>query len=319
MPIDRRGFRNSSKRQANEGVLSVLPVLGGAIWQVMPLISPRSAQALSISSTAIKSLLAPASERAARTAQLERELRSLPFDYKFALHLLGPQVLRRALSLLAPLQPLKRRELAGRDAGWVPTEGEHWCFHSHSELEAITAAVHLAARDAGPSPLLLSATMRLDYEQTTAGPLWTAPVGLEWAGGPAADPLQLGLRVGIGPGDHAEIDLEFVSGGWSPWAETWTLNDGTLVARVTVIIAIPGREPVIIKKGVSSPEVAQDFGRRSCDAEGLEAVKEALAAAGAEGVRAVVCLGALDWQKDPPVWCPEEVQRATVTPKMVNV
>merc|ERR1711879_998672 len=70
----------------------------------------------------------------------------------------------------------------------------------------------------------------------------------EWIDGPAADPLQLGLRLVIGLGNDVDVDLEVVSGGWSPWADTWALRDETLEARVTIVAALPDGERVLVSR-----------------------------------------------------------------------
>merc|ERR1712100_511140 len=138
---------------------------------------------------------------------------------------------------LSTLRLLRLRERVGRgsDGGWAPTDQDVWRFHSHTELHSAIDSMRHAGRlfteFVDSPPLLLGLTLRRDISQPVTDTnvaadapvsetLWTAPVGLEWVEGPAADPLQLGLRLGLGPGSRAEIDLEFVSGGWSEWAVT---------------------------------------------------------------------------------------------------
>ena len=231
---------------------------------------------------------------------MAKELRSLPLGFGFPLDplaaALGPEALQRALEVLRPLQPLRRRELVGEGAGWAPTDEEPWTLRSWAEVDAVAAAARAAAAGAllqgrRRPPLLLGAVLRAGSER--GGVLSTSPVGLEWADGPAADALQLGLSLTLGPGEaDAELDLELTSGGWSPWAETWALRDGSLEARVAVAVALPGG-PCLIARGMGA-DAGGHGARADCDAAAAAALRATLA--GPEGVRAVVCIGGLCWR-----------------------
>jgi len=294
---------------------TMMPALSDTIWAVVPLASPRSLQALSATSSAVSSIMAPAQKHAAHLGSLVRELSALPFSYNFRLPVLGSEALAELLPILRPLRLLRRRELVGIGAGFVPTEADAWSFQSGAELQRFVAAVRAARagikRGLQPA-LLLGATLRLGSEQTASGPLATTSVGVEWAEGPAADPLQLGLRLVLGPGDRAEVDLELGSGGWSPWAETWSLRDGTLGARIAVAAPLPGGDQALLRQEPSDPQADAEGEQRPCEAEGVEVLRNALVEAGEAGVRAIICISGLCWRKEAPVWCPPEVQRVAV-------
>lgn len=300
-------------------------VLSAAMWNLTPLLTPLEVQSLSFASSAVKAMVLPASERAKLAEKLSRDLRALPFGFGFPLMCVSPQALAEALQVLRPLLPLRRRELVGRDAGWAPTDTEAWSFSSEDDLIEGVKAVRLARQSAVQSsrfgPLLLGATLRLDSssEQTLAAPapLWTSSVGVEWAYGPASDPMQLGVRLGLHPDGSVEIDLEIGSGAWTPWAEQWTLRENTLNACLSVVVPVQNGVMSIMRSEipeaapfrVCGDTAANQAGGWACEVQRSEALRQALVSAGEEGLRAVVCIGRVRWQKEPPEWCPAEVQR----------
>lgn len=305
--------------------IAIPAVLSAAVWNVLPLLSPRAAQSLSITAPALHSLLTPASERAKLTGQIARQLRTLPFDFDFPLPVMSPKVLQETLRALRPMRPLRRRDLVGRDAGYAPTDSETWCFRSEAELMAVVKAGDLARQGtrkqmSKSGPLLFGTTLRLDGAQTLEGPLWTSSVGLEWAYGPTADPLQLGLRLGLHADGRAEIDLDIGSGGWSPWEEHWTLREGTLTASMVVVAALPTGETATIRTEIVRETGHFEVGEEcqsnawACEIQNLPALRQAFVSAGDEGIRAVTSIGSIRWEKDPPEWCPEEVQELVLNP-----
>lgn len=318
-------------------------IIGDALSAALPFLDSADARRLSRASPTTKALLQPATRRAERASRLARKLHGLPFNYGFALQGLGPQPLTDALAVLRILQPLRRRDRVGEDGGWVPTEEDPWWFQSQAELGTIASAGRLALQGIGVSgtdvedTLVLGATLRAHAPEggaALAGTLWTEPMGVEWANGPAADPLQLGLKLGLGPGENAFVDLELTSGGWSPWAETWALRDGTLAGRVSVAAVFRDGGEVRITKGLSrwsgnpgstartadldpgggDADGSDDVEGYACQAssEGACQLREALLNAQDAGVRVVICIRALQWRKCPPVWCPPEVCRVAI-------
>lgn len=256
----------------------------------------------------LTSMMVPARERAERTGSLARELCQLPFTYIFHVPQLGSEVLSSLLPALRPLQLLRRRELVGHGAGFAPTDMEDWTFHSGVELQRYAAAARLArsSLQLGLKPsMLLGATLRLASEHVIDGALATSSVGLEWVDGPAADPLQLGLCLLLGPGEEAKVDLELGSGAWTPWAETWALRDGTLRASIAVVAPLPDGKQAILKQGLAD-------GSGHCEALGVGALRDALAEIGEAGLRVAICLTGLRWCKEAPAWCPLEVLRVAV-------
>ncbi|CAK0812272.1 unnamed protein product [Prorocentrum cordatum] len=312
MPAPRERRLDPGPRASEPPPSAAIAALGDAAWTVTSLMSPRSAKALELVSPTVHALLLPACQRVACAAELARQLRALPCSFGFPLRHLGPEVLREALAALRPLRPLRRRELVGHDAGWAPTEQEPWHFRSPAELQAFAACARAAAAGArrGQEPvLLLGAVLRRGAAAAEAEEglerLAVLPQGLEWAEGPGADPLQLGLRLSLGPGDHAEVDLELGSGGWSPWAETWSLRDGTLGARICVAAELPGGGRAVIRRAggsLGAPDAC-------CFDEGVAALQDALR--WVDGIRAAVCVSSLAWGKDAPPWCPPAVLRVT--------
>lgn len=328
-----------AKRSSHNG----FTIIGDALSAALPFLHSADAWKLSRASPATKAVLQPATRRAQRAGHLARELHDLPFSYGFALQGLGPQPLTDALAVLRSLRSLRRRDRVGEDGGWAPTEEDPWWFQSQAELGAIASAGRLALQGIGVSgadvenTLVLGATLRAHAPEggaTLAGTLWTQPMGVEWTNGPAADPLQLGLKLGLGPGENAFVDLELTSGGWSPWAETWALRDGTLAGRVSVAAVFRDRGEVLITKALSrwvgNPSSTQrttdldpgggdvlggeDAEGYACQAssEGACQLREALLDAQDAGVRVVICIRALQWRKCPPVWCPPEVCRVAI-------
>lgn len=324
---DRRLFSKASWQEHihNAGLLldTTLPsMLSAALWNVAPLLSPRAAHSLGLASPAVNVLLSPASEQAKLVRQITRDLQSLPFTFDFPLPSMSPKALKDMLSSLRPIRPLRKRELVGRDAGWVPTESEPWCFQSQEELLKIAEAERVARRRVShlpaSGPVLFGATLRIDDSQILDGPLWTSPVGVEWAYGPAADPLQLGLRLGFQSGS-VEIGLDIESGGWSPWAEQWSLVEGTLSASIVVVVPLLDGEMAIVRRDINNEDarMVEADGEdmvdcRACEVQGGAALREALLTCGTEGIRAVICIGSLRWKKDPPEWCPAELQRVVL-------
>jgi len=296
--------------------------LGDALWTLVPLVSPRCTRVLSVASPTLRSLISPAKEQAARAEQFARELSALwYFDWGFEpLHLDG-RLLEEAHTLLSPLRLLRLRERVGRgiEGGWAPTEQDIWRLRSPAELHQVLEAAHqvrgLFSECAVALPLLLGMTLRREISQArvdgnagvdvpVVGPLWTAPVGLEWVDGPAADPLQLGLRLGLGPGSKLEIDLELISGGWSEWSASWAASDGSLGAHVALVAILPGGSLVSIVQVFPN---AGNGGQSICPADCVASLVAALSE-GSEGIRMVIGLGNLRWHHGSPPWCPPEVQ-----------
>jgi len=298
----------------SSGGVTLASALGDATWAIAPLLSAVDTNALSFVSLGVRSLLVPACERVAQVRGMTKELQALPFSYRFPLQQLGLEVLAETLLLLKSLRLLRRRDLVGLGAGWAPTDDEEWGFHSSADLENFIWAAQTAKVKAQPTRqppvLLMAAVLRVAGEQLVTGPLATASVGVEWVNGPAADPLQLGIRLLLGPGERAEVDLELSSGGWSPWSETWALHDGTLTARVAVAAPLPGGGVAQIRcnhHSNTSQEANPEFG--SCEVENVNLLRETLAAAGDTGIHAVLAIGGIAWGKDGPPWCPPEVRR----------
>jgi len=272
----------------------------------------------------------PASERAKLAGEFARELRALPFQFVFPLHSVGPKQLAEMLKVLRSIRPLRRRDIVGQDAGWVPTDTDAWCFRSEEELAAVAAAWNAARQGtvlrSRSGPLLLGTTLHVGGEQRLDGPLWTASVGVEWAYGPAADPLQLGLRLGLHCDGRVEVDLDIGSGGWSPWAEHWALLEDTLTARIAIVSTLPNGEMSIIRTEIAEetqPDLGEGgtdrLGGWACEIQGCEALRHALVNAGEEGVRTVISIGSIRWQKDPPEWCPAEVRNLVLNSEPVKV
>jgi len=288
--------------------------LGDATWAIVPLMSAVDANALSFASLGVRSMLVPACERAAQVRGMTKELQALPFSYRFPLEPLGFEALAESLLLLKSLRLLRRRDLVGLGAGWAPTDEEEWGFQSSADLEQFIWAAQTAKGKAQqgrqPPALMMAAILRMAGEQLVSGPLVTTSLGVEWVNGPTADPLQLGIRLLLGPGERAEVDLELNSGGWSPWSETWALHDGTLAARVAVAAALPGGGTALICcNHHNDPLQEANTELNSCEAENVSLLKEALAAVGEAGIHATVAIGGIDWGKDGPPWFPPEVRR----------
>lgn len=297
---------------------TIVPAFSQALWTISPFLSPAGMRALRFASPTFSNMLLPVSQRASRADELARELLKLPFEYQFMLPPIGPEGLGEAAQVLRMLRPLRRWELVAQGAGCAPTELDGWCFKSRGEMaelmEAAQAAIGAAKHGSRPT-LLLAAVLRRAEEQALNGPMVTASMGLEWIEGPAADPLQLALRLAIGSDDQVKVELEVGSGAWTPWAETWALHDSTLEARVAVAAVLPGGgRSLIVQDFRGSPTEAIEGAplAEGYEAEGVAALREALATTGAEGVRAVVCIGRLSWGKDAPVWCPPDVRKVVM-------
>jgi len=288
--------------------------LGDATCAIVPLMSAVDANALSMASLGVRHMLVPACELAAKVRGMTKELQALPFAYQFPLQPLGFEALAESLLLLKSLRLLRRRDLVGLGTGWAPTDDEEWGFRSGADLERFIWAAQTARVKAQqgrqPPVLLMAAILRVAGQQLVSGPLATTSLGVEWVNGPAADPLQLGIRLLLGPGERAEVDLELSSGGWSPWSETWALHDGTLAAKVVVAAPLPGGGIALIRCNHHS-DTSQEANTEhsSCEVENINLLKETLAAAGDAGVHACVAVGGLAWGKDGPPWCPPEVRR----------
>lgn len=288
--------------------------LGDATWAIVPLMSAVDANALSFTSLGVRSMLVPACEQAAKVRGIAKELQALPFSYRFPLQPLGFEALAESLSLLKSIRLLRRRDLVGLGAGWAPTDDEEWGFQSGADLERFIWAAQTAKVKAQqgrqPPVLLMAAILRVAGEQLVSGPQATMSLGVEWVNGPAADPLQLGIRLLLGPGERAEVDLELSSGGWSPWSETWALHDNTLAARVVVATPLPDGGLALIRCNHHSDTLQEaNIGHSSCAVENINLLTETLVAAGDAGIYAAVAVGGLAWGKDGPPWCPPEVRR----------
>jgi len=322
--MDSRIFHSALLRERGAGQITLasllastgeasmlLSAMNAALWTVMPLATPRDLHAMGLASQRLRSLMSPAEERAAHVCAKARALQELPFGYDFRLRTLGMDALKEALAVLRPMRPLRRRELVARDAGFAPTEEESWCFRSKSELFELVAAGRLACkavRQGSPSGsipvLLLAATLRPDKE-TLGEALCTLPVAAEWTDGPAADPLQLGLQLKLSTATGADADLEFVSGGWSEWAETWSFQDETLEATLAIAVQLPeGGNALLVWRNGNACHEYDGHPCNSTIAKVVKALNEAHA-----GLRAVVCLAEVKWNKAPPPWCPQEIQQ----------
>lgn len=243
---------------------------------------------------------------------------------------MSPKQLAEMCKVLRSIRPLRRRDLAAKDGGWVPTDEETWDFQSAQEIFAVVAAWHLVKQNTLKKPrygpLLLGTTLRLAGEQSLQGPLWTSSVGVEWAHGPAADPLQLGLRLGFYADGRIQVDLSIGSGGWSPWAEQWALEEDTLSACITVVAILPDGEMATVRTDVCEVSTAPHTDEGStglsswaCEVRGGEALREALASRGEVGIPSLVSVGSIRWQKEPPEWCPMEIQELALNPRPVEV
>lgn len=296
---------------------AVLSALSTSLYMLAPFLSPHELKALSLASASVLPLVTPSWRRLVRAEELEQELRRLPFECHFPLAPFGPKALEEVLRVLRTLHLMRRRELVGHGAGMVPTDVEPWRFKSWAELMTLVAAARLAKRHAqneGKPALLLAGVLRQAPEQVLEGPLLTASMGLEWVEGPAADPLQLGVHLAIAADRPTKLELELGSGGWSPWSQTWTLSDRTLEAQAAVAAALPGNSVALVSRLplVPSGGVEATVDAQASEADGAAALSSALAEAGTNGVRVVVCVGELRWGKEAPVWCPPEVRKVAV-------
>ncbi|CAE8681524.1 unnamed protein product [Polarella glacialis] len=248
-----------------------LGTLGDALWAVAAVVTPRSLRELCQASRSVRCLLSPVAEQAAKIKELVRSLRALPLRFNFQLDLLGCDALEEALLFLGPILPLRRRERAGKLAGDLASE-DSLRRRSRMTLDGASAF----------QPLLL--------------------VGIEWAEGPAADPLQLGVQLRLHePGGAPTLAVELTSGGWSDWAETWSLLDGTLQ------VALPGEGHILLRQvcevtlvpGLGAPDSI-----RSCT-DMLTRPGRPYRMHCLERQRPV-CLSSLRWLKQPPPWRPSQ-------------
>lgn len=304
--------------------LPVATILNQAVWAILPYAARDDRAAITACSSVVHAAVLPAYERSVAMDAALQELRKLPFETSFPVTPFGPEALRRVLDALRQLRMLRRRELVGHGAGFAPTELEPWSFEDWDSLRAAASAAALATRSAklGAKPsLLLGAVLRRAANQPSDGSLVTSSVGLEWIDGPASEPLQLGLHIVISSAGKAKIAMEVGSGGWSPWAENWTLEDKTLEANLAVAFALPNEGHALVSRafpaavGASPPrdgsaEIGED-GDEGCHAYGISALRCALETAGGDGVRSIICIGGLAWRKAPPPWCPPDVRKVS--------
>eukprot|EP00928_Gymnodinium_smaydae_P045429 TRINITY_DN30281_c0_g1_i2.p1 TRINITY_DN30281_c0_g1~~TRINITY_DN30281_c0_g1_i2.p1 ORF type:complete len:365 (+),score=74.58 TRINITY_DN30281_c0_g1_i2:38-1096(+) len=315
-----------------EPVALLLPALSDAACLVASLVSPRTIGALDIASRAICDVLSPASAQIVRKGRLVRHLKKYPFVFDFALNSLNERQLDAALGILAGLRLLRRREHAGHGAGLVPTELDPWHVQSAADLTNIVTSARTvlqqARRLASGRALLLGSTMRA--ETISLASLTTAPVGFEWVDGPAADPLQLGITLRCGEMETAEVvaddtspgagrngsagvqlDLEMTSGGWSEWAETWSLADGSL--DLAVVVAVLTQAGTIFVEKPLGAAAFRPIAGLSSEAS-MSALHSAFVNAGEHGLHVLVGIGTLSWRGSAPAWCPAEISQLLPTP-----
>lgn len=211
--------------------------LNDALWAVALVSSPRSLRSLSHASRSVHGLLSPVAERTARMTELTRALGSLPLQFHFPLSTVSHDWLSEAVRYFGTMKILRWREKAGELAGWVPTEEETWQLQSRQALMSILACAKWTLERVAPAkPLLFGATLR---PATDSDRVTFAPLAFEWAEGPAADPLQLALQLSMST-EEVKLQVEMISGGWSDWSESWSLEAGTL--QVEMSIAICGQD-----------------------------------------------------------------------------
>ncbi|CAJ1367082.1 unnamed protein product, partial [Effrenium voratum] len=173
---------------------------------------------------------------------------------------------------------------------------------SKSQLAAVVAAARLA----GPG-LLFGATLR--WEEGEGEPEATKPLAFEWAEGPAADPLQLALKLRLK--EEMCLQLEVTSGGWSDWSETWSLEDGSLEASLCLALALPGEGHVVLRQSKQRGSCeAVPGGRGRSHAETAELLRRHLTAG--DGVLAVLGVSSLRYRNSDgsaPCWRPRELRR----------
>ncbi|CAK8992457.1 unnamed protein product [Durusdinium trenchii] len=285
-------------------------------------LSPRSLACLGRVAPALRRALEPLAERRAKMARLREALARLPVQFHFPLHgdasLL--EDLDEALRHFATLKVLRWRQKAGQAAGWVPTEEEMWQVSSRGALRSLLTssqsllslaspcrAESLAATAASgaASALLFAATLRRSEHGDSL-----APLAFEWACGPAADPLQLALALHLG--DHGPtLQVEMISGGWSEWSQTWSLEDGSL--DLALGLAWDGDQgPIILHhrlgaKGI--PEIAGHTERHLELAHGIRTIPQL---SDGQKLSAVVCVSAIRWCAEAPPWRPREIRRIEV-------
>mmetsp|Transcript_20779 Transcript_20779/g.45754 ORF Transcript_20779/g.45754 Transcript_20779/m.45754 type:complete len:313 (+) Transcript_20779:70-1008(+) len=294
---------------------ALLRALNSSMWNITLLLSDGSIQAFGATSRGVHDCVLPASKHLTWRDQLQNKIGSLPFEFDFPLKPLEGQILQEMQALLTRLQLLRRRERAGVQAGWAPTLQECWRFQSSSELQELAATARSLTQDArkagGVRTLLFGATLRADPDRSQERLCSTMPVGLEWVDGPAADALQLGLTLSLG--SEAEVELEFTSGGWSDWAETWSLREGSLDACVIIAALQGGSARSIVRRprgGING--AAGTLADLLEEGTASSSLKELLLTAGTEGIHAAVCIGGISWLKEPPPWCPWQIQQLCV-------
>lgn len=267
--------------------------LNDALWAVALISSPRSLRSLSHASRSVHGLLSPVAERTARMTELTRALGSLPLQFHFPLSTVSHDWLSEAVRYFGKMKILRWREKAGELAGWVPTEEETWQLQSRQALISILACAKWTLERVAPAkPLLFGATLRPATDSD--GRVTFAPLAFEWAEGPAADPLQLALQLSMST-EEVKLQVEMISGGWSDWSESWSLEAGTL--QVEMSIAICGQEG------------GQLMLHQALGAKCLEVTGETHHRNAAEKLIAVVCLSQLRWGADAPAWRPRELRR----------
>jgi len=255
---------------------------------------------MSATSPDVYSILSPVSERSALVRKVVHDLCELSLEFDFNVASLELDALQQALALFRRTRPMRWRECIAREAGWAPTESDTWRFGTSAEFAALVGAGRSALRKGARGPtaspkLLFGTTLRLGIGEAP-GAVCTAPVGFEWVDGPAADPLQLGLRIEFCPAQGlATLDLELVSGGWSEWAETWSTRDGSLEAAVSVVVPVRGR----------NVELSWALGKAVSQCADIDDLVRALGEA--DGLRAMMCISELSWRAEPPAWCPREI------------
>jgi len=270
--------------------------LNDALWAVAAVASPRSLRCLSHTSPSLHALLVPVAERTARMSELSRALAALPLHFHFPLPTVSHEWLLEAVQHFSKMKILRWREKAGELAGWVPTEEDLWQLPSRQVLMSILTCAKWALERVAPAkPMLFGATLRPSplLPGREGGEVVFAPLAFEWAEGPAADPLQFALQLSVG--EEVKLRVEMISGGWSDWAETWSLEEGTL--QVELSLAISGQD------GSRHLMLHQKLGAKCLEVVGgLELPAPAK-------LFAVVCLSALRWGAEAPPWRPRELRR----------
>merc|ERR1712232_182613 len=125
----------------------------------------------------------------------------------------------------------------------------------------------------------------------------------------------------LGQDEHARIDLEIISGGWSDWAESWTSRDSTLHVDCSLAVPLPDSKHVLLVRQESTSSSAVVTCHTLCgtvvsnvNASGVVAMpvatlERALLESGDDGMHAIVCISELSWPQgtSPIAWCPPEI------------